>query len=254
MALRLDIDETTVTPEPLAKADQSEIRAAKRGSDIPKGQKLVKFVKQRWNRFSRKHEHLQAELKVNRLRWEGQPWVQIDPHDSTRVYIPSAAISYRPPPTLNKIQRANDRYSAQIWADDPIMEGVPASHSDEDRDAAEAVSHILAGEWERGRLRNVGQRATELSGIYRSAFVLVDWDPRVGEKVPAQMYLDAQGQPSDEGLLAYVDQQQQPVEKVEDAAMIHEGNFIYKVGTPLNVRYRGSRYSHDATEVLWGEL
>lgn len=247
----------TFKAEPSQK-DSEELKDAQRQTptllNLP-ASKAAKRIRKRWDRFSDYMERVRVQLKVNLLRWEGNPWAQVDPTDERKVHLPTLDVQRRLPPTRNRIPRACDRYTAQVLADEPVMEGVPASHEDEDRDAAEAASHILAGEWERARLKNKVRRAVDLSTIYRSGFILAEWDPTDGGKVPAQKYLptlDGRGRETRE--LKYVDAEGNEVATAEEAAEIWQGNLRFKIGTPLNVRWSGSQYAHAATEAMWGEL
>jgi hypothetical protein len=104
----------------------------------------------------------------------------------------------------------------------------------------------LAGEYERSRGKTILNRIVDLSCVYRSAFELIEWDSQSGDKIPATKFIDGSETP--------VDVSGESVEDPAMAAEIPEGNFVYRVMSPLNVRYRGARYAHNATEVLVGEL
>jgi hypothetical protein len=220
--------------------------------------KAAKAVRHFWDKWKETADRLQAQLKVNKLRYEGHPWAQVDPLDERRVHLPPETMEATLPPVLNRIERACDRYAAQIMADQPVMEGVPASHEDEDRDAAEATTHLLAGEFERARLLTKVKRVLLMSTVYRSSFVRVDWDPEEGGMVAAQKFLPKQdNQGAERQVLTYIRRengQDIEVKTADEATQIWQGNTVFHVGSPMNVRFRGGLYAHSAKEAAWGEL
>lgn len=211
---------------------------------------VAKMIRKRWDR----HEHIarrtQAQIKVNFLRYNGQPFVQVHPEDPNRVYIPPGA-SQRLPPTINKIRRSVHRYVAQVTADEPIMEALPVNHTDAARDAAEAGTHVLRGEWHRMKLQNELQRTAELTAVMRSGFWFFEFDRTAGGRVKAQKFF---ADPNGERYLAYVDGKGNRVDSEEQAAEIWQGDTRLHVLTPNNVRWEGARYAHDAEEVIVGLL
>lgn len=212
---------------------------------------ISSYVKSRWDRLEKKARKVQAELKVNYLRYSGIPFAQLHPDDPTRTYVPASA-KQKLPPVLNKTRRAVHRYMAQVTADDPIMEGVPDAHTDEARDAAEAATDVLRGEWERMKLTRELRRTVHFSCIYRSAFWHFEWDDAAGGKVPAQKFDSDPA--TGERILRYVNGSGDFVEDPEEAAEIWQGNTCVDVLTPMNVRWTGSEFAHDADELLIGKL
>jgi len=248
-----------VTAQPSGKLDEKQLEAAKKGESFLKGvsdRDLVKVIRRRWEAQDDEYEGKLAELKVNFLRYQGVPFVQVHPDDSTRVWLPKLTRNYRTPPVLNKIERAVDHYVAQVTADDPVVEALPASHTDKDRDAAEAATQALEGETERLKLMNELRRAMYMASVMRSGFWHFEWDPFGGGEKPAQMYVDVQdpkrGVISKE--LRHVDQNGEPVESADLAARIFEGEIKLDTLNPLHVRFRGARYAHRSSEVMVAKL
>jgi hypothetical protein len=209
----------------------------------------AKYVRKRWDRGEKYYRGRLAELKVNFLRYGGNPFVQIHPDRPDEVYMP-AGMSAKIPPTINKLRRTVHRYQAQVTADEPILEGVPDSSSDLARDQAESASHVIRGEWYRLDLLNRLRRVVQSAAIFRSGFWFFEWDERAGGKVPAQKFFDIEGKGERE--LRYIDGNGDPVDNPEDAAEIWQGDICVKVLNPMNVRWLGGEYAHDADELLVG--
>jgi hypothetical protein len=240
-------------PEPGFVDKLRELKDAKKGdSTLTKleGKALAKFVRKRWDRLEDVQRQRLAELKVNFLRYSGHSFVQVHPSDANRVFIPPGSTAKKAP-TINKIRRTVHRYVAQITADEPVMEGMPASHADDARDAAEAATLALRGEWQRMALTTALQRTMHFASIMRSGFWFLKWDPDTGEKAPAMKFF-----PNDlgEDVLLPVDANGKQVDDVDDAAKISQGNMRVDVMTPANVRWEGARYAQDAKEVIVGEV
>lgn len=248
-----------VTAEPTSKLDEQSLSRAQAGKSLLEGlskEDLVKYVRARWESQDTEYESKLAVLKVNYLRYTGMPFVQVHPDDSSRVWLPKLTRNYRTPPVINKIERAVDHYVAQVTADDPIMEALPASHTDADRDAAEAATHALTGETERMKLMNELRRAEYMAAVMRSGFWHFEWDPFDGGESAAQMYVD--GQDEKKGVatkeLSYVDKNGEAVDDAALAAQVFTGNLRLEVLNPLHVRYRGARYAHRSSEVMVAKL
>ena len=216
--------------------------------DVGKGA-VAKHVNSRWTRLEKVARERLAIIKVNWLRYKGFAFAQVHPRDSSRIFVPPGASSKRAP-TINKIERTVDRYVAQVTADEPVMEGVPANHSDDARDAAEAVTAVLRSEWQRIGLNNFLRRVVSFSAIMRSGFWFFQWDKYEGEEVIAQKFFE-----TDKGkILQPVDSSGKMVEDPADAARIRQGNIKVSVLSPANVRWEGARYAHDADEVTVSEV
>ena len=213
---------------------------------------LSKFMRGRWERFDKVGREIQTELKVNHARFQGDTFAQIDPRDPNRVYVPYGTRK-RSPPVINRIRRTVHRYMAQVTADEPIMEGVPADHSDESRDAAEATTDLIRGEWHRMNLHRHLQTAVQHAAVFRSGFWFFEWDKTAGGKTPAQKFvLDEETRTRS---LRFVDGEGNPVESADDAAMIWGGNLKVGTLTPFNVRWvGGDGYAHEADEVMVAKL
>ena len=211
---------------------------------------LADYIVKRWERMTKSEQERLAEIKVNFLNYQGQSFVQVDPTNRGRVYVPPEAPSAAAP-TINKIRRTVQRYVAQITADEPVMEGEPASHSDEDRDSAEAATEVIRGEWHRMKLKLKLQKVMEYAGILRTGYWLFQWDEHAGGKVPAKMFFDdKRGEPQ----LLPVDEQGNQVPDTESAAKVRQGDMTVSCMTPVNVRYTGSDYAHNAKEVIVSEV
>lgn len=252
-------DIAEVTALPAGKLDEKQLEAAKKGKSFLDGlndRELAKVVRARWESQDEEYEEKLAELKVNYLRYQGVPFVQVHPDDSTRVWLPKLTRNYRTPPVLNKIERSVDHYVAQVTADDPVIEALPASHTDQDRDAAEAATQALHGETERLKLMNELRRAMYMAAVMRSGFWHFEWDPFGGGEKPAQMFVDVQdpkrGVVTKE--LRYVDKNGEPVDQADLAARIYEGQIKLDTLNPLHVRFRGARYAHRSDEVMVAKL
>lgn len=212
---------------------------------------LAKYIRRRWDRWDTVYRRMQTELKVNHARYDGDTFAQVDPFDPDRVYIPYGTRK-RKPPVLNKIRRTVHRYMAQVTADEPIIEGVPANHTDEARDAAEAATDALRGEWHRMSLQRRLQKAIHLACVYRSAFWFFEWDDTAGGRVPAQkFFVNAE---TGDRELHFVDGAGNKVEEEEDAATIWQGNLAVDVMTPFNVRWSGGDYAHEGDEVMVAKM
>lgn len=212
---------------------------------------VAKHVKDRWERHEKQARQIQAELKVNHLRYSGVPFAQVHPNDPTDTYVPRGA-RQRLPPSINKIRRAVHRYMAQVTADEPIIEGVPADHSDDARDAAEASTAALRGEWHRMHLHRRLQRAVHFSNIYRSGFWFFDYDVRAGGKVKAEKFRE--DPETGERVLQFVNSAGEFVDDPEEAADIWQGDITCEVMNPMNVRWSGSDYAHEADELMVGKI
>jgi hypothetical protein len=226
-----------------------DLKAAQKSDEKPKKQDAKK-IRARWDRLDKVMLSKQVDLKVNHLRYLGNEYAQVSPRDPNRVILPSAS-GKRTPPVINKIRRAVHRYVAQVTSDEPIIECLPATHADEDRDAAEAGTHMLRGEWERMSMNREFQRVTQIAGVYRSGFWFFEWMPKDGGKTAAQKFFE-----DDKGNfhLRYVDAEGREVEDAEQAAKIEKGNTKLEVMTPLNVRWNGGRYAHEATELMIAKM
>lgn len=211
---------------------------------------VAKVIRKRWDRHDTGVKKLLAQLKVNFMRHQGHTFAQIHPEDPNRVYVPAGS-KQRLPPSINKIRRTVHRYMAQVTADEPVIEGVAASHSDTSRDAAEAATSVLRGEWFRMKLHNELQRTTQLAAVFRSAFWFFEYDGTAGGRVKAQKFFaDEQGQ----RYLGFVNNRGEEVPEEENAAEIWQGDTKLHVLSPTQVRWEGARYAHDASEVLVGML
>ena len=211
---------------------------------------LAKFVQKRHDRLDGVTRQRLAEIKVNYLRYMGNSFVQVHPTDSNRVFIPPGATSKRAP-TINKIRRTVQRYVAQITADEPVMEGVPSSHRNESRDAAEAATAAIRGEWQRLNLQTQLERVMQFGAVMRSAFWFFQWDDMAGGEQKAQKFFDTD---KGEKVLLHVDSDGNRVDDPADAATITAGDITVSVMTPANVRWSGGRYAHEAKEVIVSEI
>jgi len=230
--------------------DKVELAAVRAGKGylnrISKGS-VAKYVDRRWRALEDVGRKIQTELKVNHRRFHGDTFAQIDPKDPNKVHVPYGT-SRRRPPTINKIRRTVHRYTAQTTADEPIMEGVPVDSRDESRDAAEAATEALRGEWSRLSLQRRLQKTVQLASIFRSAFWLVNWDRSSGGRVPAQKFIKNEDTGRQE--LHFVDSSGNKVDSADDAAKIWEGNVDVEIMTPFNVRWTGGDYAHESDEVM----
>jgi len=231
-----------------------ELSAAREGKksllNMPMGA-VAKHIAKRWDGLERTTQERLAALQVNWLKYEGtEPFAQVHPKDSTKVWRPPK----RGPmtaPTTNQIPRAVDRYVAQMTADEPIMEGVPVSHRDDDRDAAEAASQALRGEFARMNLLPELQRALNIAAILRSAFWMFQWDDFAGGMEPARKFFDVE---NGERVLLPVDESGNSVDDIRDSAKIRVGNITLSTLTLANVRWYGGRRVDVAQEVIVGEM
>jgi len=209
----------------------------------------AEFVKNRWERLESRWKKIQTELKVNYLRYNGEQFVQTHPTEPNRVWSPAGARKSRPP-VINKIKRTVHRYQAQVTADEPVVEAVPVDHTDDARDAAEAATHVLRGEWDRMNLNRVLQSTVQSFSVFRSAFWFFEWE-KDQKRVPARKFFE-----DDEGnkFLAPVDSKGNQVEEAVDAAKIWQGNTKVELMTPMNVRWDNAEYAHEADEVLVSKI
>lgn len=239
-------------------ADPEELSQDRQVTDAKEGRKtladlsasaLVTYVKRRVKRLDKPFKEKLAVLKVNWLRYKGYAFVQVHPSNNTQIWAPP--VVSRRAPTINKIERGVDRYVAQITADKPVMEGVPASHKQEDRDAAEASTAAIRSEWQRMKLNAKLQRSVTFSAVMRSSFWFFQWDPSSGDTQPAMKYFKTQ---NGDRVLLPVGSDGKRVSSVADAARIRSGNMTVKILTPANVRWAGGERVDDATEVMVTEV
>jgi hypothetical protein len=110
---------------------------------------------------------------------------------------------------------------------------------------------MLRGEWERMKMNREFQRVTQIAAVYRSGFWFFEWLPKDGGKTAAQKFF-----PDDKGNqhLRYVDKEGEEVESADEAAQIDKGNTKLEVMTPMNVRWSGGRYAHEATELMVAKM
>ncbi len=233
--------------------DEKVLAAAREGLGFlfkPDEGSVAKYIKERWARMDKQVRTIQNELRVNWRRYKGDAFAQVHPTNPNQIFSPSNARS-RTPPTINKILRTVHRYKAQVTADEPIMEGVPAAHNDEARDAAESATMALRGEWERMSLTRKLRRVVEVSGVFRSGFWHYEWDPTAGGMVPAQKYFKGEdGTPT----LEYVDSEGNKVSDGKDAKKIWQGEATCEVLFPFNVRWSGAGPLEDADEAFVGKV
>ena len=209
-----------------------------------------KFIKERWTRMDKQARAVQNELRVNFLRYNGEPFAQVHPANTNRVFIPANAKT-RLPPSINKIKRTVHRYVAQITADEPVLEGVPAAHNDDARDQAESSTHALRGEWERVRLNRKLQRVQEAAAVMRSGFWFFEWDPSAGGKVKAQKFFkDSFGK----DILGWAGKDGKEVATASEASEMWQGEITCEVLFPFNVRWSGAGLLEDADEVFVGKV
>jgi len=207
-------------------------------------------IRQRWDRLDKVQRRKQVELKVNFLRYNGDEFAQINPRDPLRIILPAPS-GKRTPPVINKIKRAVHRYVAQVTSDEPVIEALPSTHADSDRDAAEAATLTLRGEWVRMKLQREFQRVCHFAAVFRSGFWFFSWNEVAGGRTPAQKFF-----PDEKGnqQLQFVDDEGNEVEDAEEAAQIWKGNIKVEVMTPMNVRWHGARYAHEASELMVAKL
>ena len=211
---------------------------------------VSKWIRDRWKAQDDTWRKRAVQLRVNYLRYDGNTFAQVHPNDPTRLY--ERSLKQKTYPTINRIQRAVHRYVAQVTADEPVMEAVPKDSSDDARDAAEAASQAIEGEWIRARLNSKLRRVLHIAAILRSGFWHLEWDSFDGGSVAAQKFFD--DPETNEPVLRYVDEDGDPVQSPAEAAQILEGNIRYEVMTPGNIRWWGGRYAHEADEVMVGKL
>lgn len=239
-------------------AKDSETNEDRQLSDAKQGRRtladigkraVAEHIKKRWERLEKVARERLAHIKLNWLRYKGYSFAQIHPNDPNRVFVPPGSTTKRAP-TINKIERTVDRYVAQITADEPLMEAVPASHSNEDRDAAEAATAMLRGEFERMDLVEQLRRVMAFAAVMRSGFWFFQWDPDDGAEEKAQKFFEVNGRK----VLLPVDSSGNRVDDPSKAATIRLGNIKLSVMSPANVRWDGARYAHDAREVVVAEV
>lgn len=239
-------------PKGGGKDQDEQVRDARKEAStlltVSKGE-VAKLVRERWDRGENYYRAKMAEMKVNYLRYSGEPFVQIHPRNPNEVYLPHGMKS-QAPPTINKLKRAVHRYQAQVTADTPILEGVPESSTDVARDQAEAATHVLRGEWHRMSLQRELGRVVHTGAIFRSGFWFFEWDERAAGKVPAQKFFPIAE--TGERELKHVDSEGNPVDDPAEAAKLYQGDITIKSVNPMNVRWTGGRYAHQSRELMVG--
>lgn len=239
-------------PKDGGKDDDAVIRDARSERatllNVSKGE-AAKMVRKRWDRGESYYRQKMAQMKVNYLRYSGEPFIQVHPRNPEEIFLPQGMKSTAPP-TINKLKRAVHRYQAQVTADEPILEGVPEASTDKARDQAEAATHVLRGEWSRMSLNRELGRVVQTGAIFRSGFWFFEWDERAAGKVPAQKFFPIQE--TGERELKFVDSEGNPVDDPLEAAQIWQGDITLKTLNPMNVRWTGGRYAHQAREAMVG--
>jgi hypothetical protein len=92
---------------------------------------------------------------------------------------------------------------------------------------------------------------TQIASIYRSGFWFFEWNPTDGGQTPAQKFFEDE---KGNFQLEYVDGKGNKVAEPEEAALVWKGNTKLEVMTPMNVRWNGSRYAHDADELMVAKM
>lgn len=192
---------------------------------------LAKYVRKRWDRLEPDAKKIQTELKVNFARYKGFTFAQPHPTDPNRIYMPTGT-KQRLAPTINKIRRAVHRYVAQVTADEPILEGVPESHNDTARDAAEAATQALRGEWYRLNLHRHLQKVAMYFSVVRSGFWLFEWDDTAGGRTPAQKFF--MDEKTGEQILDFADKNGNRTTE-GNAALIWQGNTVVETLSPMKI-------------------
>lgn len=241
-----EVDETQLT-------DEKVVAAAREGrgylNEVPRSA-AARFVQERWARIDKQARGIQNELRVNWLRFRGDSFAQVHPSDPNRIFVPNNARS-RMPPSVNKLRRTVHRYVAQITADEPIIEGAPATHTPLAREQAEAATLALRGEWYRLKLNRELKRVQEAAAVLRSGFWHFEWDPSGGGKTKAQKFFkDEKGQ----NILEFVNSEGNKVEDPQDAATVWQGEMTVETLLPFNVRWSGGRTLDKADEVMVGKI
>ncbi len=244
--------ERALEPATLTSIDEKEVRAAQ--DDRPvlfrmEREKLGKWIYGRWQRFDKEEERRAIELKANYLRWSGFPFVQPHPNNPGALFLPKRTEGFQPR-GQNEIERACDRYVAQVMADQPVLEAIPgAGGEDEDDDAAEAATHGIRGEWQRLHCWAQLKELMQSVAIYRSGFkhyFIAPGETRKATKKEA----------TEDGVREFpVDSKGIEVDDESLAADIVQGDLDNEILTPFQVRWsNGYTYAHDAPEVMVGRL
>lgn len=212
---------------------------------------LGKHALRIWRSWDDRYARLNAELRVNFLRYKGVKNAIVHPKDQTRIWAPKSSTHFSAR-SFNRIERGCDIYVSQVMADDPVMQGVPKSQEDEDLDAAQAASEGVMSEWLRLELNDITTEGLIDASWARSIVLHAMWNPRSAGTKPAQMYFT--DPETGEKRLDYVDQKGEKSEK-DGAAQVWMGNIEVEKLLLFHVRCtEGVRYIHDAPEILIGRL
>lgn len=226
-------------------SEQEEVKTDRKLAkmDLPK---LGKHAVQLWKDWEVHYRRSNLEAKINLARWRGIKYVQRSPNDRNRIWLPPNIDSWGSK-SFNEIERAVDRYVTQVFADDPIMEGVPRSQEDEDLDASDAATDAVQAEWARMKLNEEAFEAFLDACIWRSSFTHLFWDPRAGGKKAAQKFVT--DPETGRETLEYVDGEGNQVDK-DKAAKVWQGNLRSENLQPFQVRYSpDAKWCHLAAEV-----
>lgn len=151
------------------------------------GEDLAKEIFKLWTSQDRLYRTRREQWKVNRARRQGVSGVALVKRTDTQEWV-----AYAPPgsakqvPALNKAARLCRLLRATLFVDPPEPEGVPATDTDEDRDAAEFATRVLIDQGSESNLdnANTAAQAFDLANVYDSGFRRYWVDPTGGGQRP----------------------------------------------------------------------
>ncbi len=152
------------------------------------GRKVIKL----WHKQDDSMRHRFVRWKVNRLRRAGMVGVRIKKERDTKdakVWAPLGPQI----PSLNKAARLCRRMASTIFSDPAAPETVPATDSDDDREAAEVSRRVLLDLGSEGNLNDAmtARQAFDLASVYASGFRRYWVDPTAGGSRPMAVQVTA---------------------------------------------------------------
>lgn len=149
----------------------------------------AKRMVEEYDRTTPRVKPLVEQWRINRLRAKGYTGLRlIKVQDEQRAIVPSGATPNMA--AMNQAARLKRKMRAQMFADPPIPEAVPATDEDEDRDTAEFATRALMVESGEGKLSYeiLAADCFDLASDYASGFLRMYVDPNGGGCQPLKIW------------------------------------------------------------------
>lgn len=220
---------------------------------MPKADAVREMMKD-WDASWKDIKSISEQWRVNKARNDGYTGVSIiKRQDKNEAYIPLNA--RKGVSGLNKAARLCRAVVSAIFTDPAKAEATPAGDDDEDRDAAETSTRVLADLCSEGNLDyNLASRdASDLGSIYGSGFVRFWVDETGGGWVPKEAETDTAA--ASDTVLQYVTADGQLTEDRMAADRVWQPRVKREILTGKHVRFipfHGTRDIWEADGVMIG--